>query len=309
MADISIKNLCKDYYGVMCVFDLNLEVKDKTIAVIFGGVGSGKTTALKLICGLEKKSSGEILFDNTAAEVKLKRRDCAFVFSKPLLFNFKSVYDNLAYGLILRRESKEKINSLINNALALINSEYLLKKKKWELTFDEKQLICFIRAIIRKPDILLLDEPFFGIEFLEKFEKLQSYFSQTCIYATKKLDFAKRLNCHTVFLRDGQVLEQNAFTDIALHPKNIETAKLLQFNFFNSKIENSIAFEKESEQKFAINPENMSFKDKFKNKLICRFIYSDNELNKSICETFNQGFIVNDSAEYKSGEIINVYYT
>jgi len=225
------------------------------------------------------------------------------------LFRFKSVYDNLAYGLTLRKVEKEKIHTLINSALALINSEYLLNKEKRYLTFDEKQLICLLRAIIRKPDVLLLDEPFFSIEYLEKFEKLQKYFYQTCIYATKKLDFVKRLKTQTVFLKDGQILEDGNFFDIASKPKNIDTAKLLQFNFFKDKIENSLSFEKDSgETVYAINPDCMSFKNIFKNKFACRFIYSDRDLNKSICTIGSQGFIVSDSIDYKYGEVIDVYF-
>lgn len=250
MAAVSLKNVHKDFYSRAAVTNFNLEIPDNEIVALLGNVGSGKSTILRMIAGIEKVSAGEIYFDNILYnDIKLKKRNTAMVFKKTSLFNNKTLYKNLAYGLKLRKTDKQEIFKKINCAAGLLGIEALLDKKPKCLNDDFKQLTAIARAVIRKPGIILLDEPFSNADnsfLLDKLTALIKQFNATCVYATNNYNDAKYLNKKTVIIKDGIIEQCGDFENVYNKPLSKYVAEFTggQINFFDGLIvkENETAY-------------------------------------------------------------------
>ena len=159
MASLSLKNVTKKYpNGFVAVHDFNLEIADKEFIIFVGPSGCGKSTTLRMIAGLEDISSGELYIDGKLMnDVEPKDRDIAMVFQNYALYPHMSVYDNMAFGLKLRKTPKDEIDKLVHEAARILDLEHLLDRKPKALSGGQRQRVAMGRAIVRSPKVFLMD--------------------------------------------------------------------------------------------------------------------------------------------------------
>ena len=169
MASIRIENLSKVYKGgtVKAVDQVNLEIKDKEFVVLVGPSGCGKSTTLRMIAGLEDISSGNIwIGDRLVNDVPAKDRDIAMVFQNYALYPHMTVFENMAFGLKLRKFPKQEIDARVREAAAMLGLEPYLERKPKALSGGQRQRVAVGRAIVRNPDVFLFDEPFSQVKLV-----------------------------------------------------------------------------------------------------------------------------------------------
>jgi len=160
MAKVVIENIGKSFGNVEAVKDFNLAVEDKEFCILVGPSGCGKSTALRMIAGLEEPTQGAITIgDRVVNDLPPKDRDIAMVFQEYALYPHMSVYKNMAFGLKLRKFSKEEINQRVKEAAEILGIEQLLDRKPKQLSGGQRQRVAVGRAIVRKPAVFLFDEP------------------------------------------------------------------------------------------------------------------------------------------------------
>ena len=232
MAKVVLKNLYKDYAGTAALTDVNLCIENLEMLVLVGFVGTGKSVLLKTICGIEKPSSGEVLIGDKQNINKLKHDNTAMVFTKSSLFNNKTVFYNLAYGLKLRKIEKIEIDKKVNDVAEVLKISDILYKRVKKLPHNLKQLIAIGRAVVRYPDVLLLDEPFIenAKSALVLMQALIEKFPVTCIYSTHNFNDALYLNKKTAVIREGILYQQGLPCKIEDKPFDLDIAKLVQYN-------------------------------------------------------------------------------
>jgi len=166
MAEVLLKHICKIYDGgVKAVNDVNIEIKDKEFVVLVGPSGCGKSTTLRMVAGLEDISSGELLIDGKIVnDVPPKDRDIAMVFQNYALYPHMTVYDNMAFGLKIRKFPKEEIDARVREAAKILDIEELLDRKPKALSGGQRQRVAVGRAIVRKPKVFLFDEPLSNLD-------------------------------------------------------------------------------------------------------------------------------------------------
>ena len=166
MASLSLKNINKVYpNGFHAVKDFNLEIEDKEFIIFVGPSGCGKSTTLRMIAGLEEISSGELwIGDKLVNDVEPKDRDIAMVFQNYALYPHMSVYDNMAFGLKLRKVAKDQIDRLVHEAAKILDIEHLLDRKPKALSGGQRQRVAMGRAIVRDPKVFLMDEPLCNLD-------------------------------------------------------------------------------------------------------------------------------------------------
>ena len=179
MAGVVLKNLTKSFNKVTAVNSINLEIKDKEFMVLVGPSGCGKTTALRMIAGLEESTSGEILIgERVVNDVSPKDRDIAMVFQNYALYPHMSVYDNMSFGLRLKRTAtggvwpmnskrtftKDEIDRRVQEAAEMLGLKPLLLRKPKELSGGQRQRVALGRAIVREPKVFLMDEPLSNLD-------------------------------------------------------------------------------------------------------------------------------------------------
>ena len=160
MASVTYDHVSKRFGDVTAVNDLNLQIQDKEFLVLVGPSGCGKSTALRCLAGLEEISDGRILIgDRVVNDVPPKDRDIAMVFQSYALYPHMSVYDNMAFGLKLRKTPKDEINRRVQDAAKILGIEMLLDRKPKQLSGGQRQRVALGRAIVREPAVFLFDEP------------------------------------------------------------------------------------------------------------------------------------------------------
>ena len=166
MAEVLLKHICKIYDGgVKAVNDVNIEIKDKEFVVLVGPSGCGKSTTLRMVAGLEDISSGELYIDGKLVnDVPPKDRDIAMVFQNYALYPHMTVYDNMAFGLKIRKFPKEEIDARVREAAKILDIEELLDRKPKALSGGQRQRVAVGRAIVRKPKVFLFDEPLSNLD-------------------------------------------------------------------------------------------------------------------------------------------------
>ena len=195
MASLSLKNIYKVYpNGFNAVKDFNLEIEDKEFIIFVGPSGCGKSTTLRMIAGLEDISSGELwIGDKLVNDVEPKDRDIAMVFQNYALYPHMSVYDNMAFGLKLRKVPKEKIDKAVHEAAKILDIEHLLDRKPKALSGGQRQRVAMGRAIVREPKVFLMDEPLSNldaklrVQMRVEISKLHQRLQTTIIYVTQNL--------------------------------------------------------------------------------------------------------------------------
>ena len=192
MASLSLKNVTKVYpNGFVGVKDFSLEIADKEFIIFVGPSGCGKSTTLRMIAGLEEISSGELkIGDKVVNDVEPKDRDIAMVFQNYALYPHMSVYDNMAFGLKLRKVPKAEIDKLVHEAAKILDIEHLLDRKPKALSGGQRQRVAMGRAIVREPKVFLMDEPLSNldaklrVQMRIEISKLHQRLGTTIIYVT-----------------------------------------------------------------------------------------------------------------------------
>ncbi|MDD5746238.1 MAG: sn-glycerol-3-phosphate ABC transporter ATP-binding protein UgpC [Candidatus Omnitrophica bacterium] len=257
MAQVSLKNIVKKFGDVVAVKDVNLEIRDKEFLVLVGPSGCGKTTTLRMVAGLEEPSSGEIFIgDRMVVGVPPKDRNIAMVFQNYALYPHMTVYENMAFGLKLRRYTKKEIEQRVNEAATILNIEKYLKRKPKELSGGQRQRVAVGRSIVRKPMVFLFDEPLsnldakFRVQMRAELSKLHDKLQTTMIYVTHDQTEAMSLGDRIVVMKDGLIQQiadpitlydqpTNKFVAgfIGSPPMNFMTGKIVRKNgscYFNN---------------------------------------------------------------------------
>src|SRR5580698_7542953 len=212
MGQVVLKGINKFYDSVHAVKDVNLQIRDKEFVVFVGPSGCGKTTTLRMIAGLEAISSGDISIDgNVVNELAPMDRDIAMVFQNYALYPHMSVYDNMAFGLKMRKFEKSEIAKRVQDAADILGIGQLLKRKPRQLSGGQRQRVALGRAIVRHPQVFLFDEPLSNldaklrVQMRVELKKLHERLGTTAIYVTHDQVEAMTLGDRVVVMRDGRV--------------------------------------------------------------------------------------------------------
>ncbi|MFL0195717.1 ABC transporter ATP-binding protein [Clostridium sp. WILCCON 0269] len=247
MADLSLRHIYKIYLGdVEAIKDFNLEIKDKEFIVFVGPSGCGKSTVLRMIAGLEEVTKGEIYIGgNLVNEVTPKDRDIAMVFQNYALYPHMTVYENMAFGLKIRKISKYEIDKKVKEAAEILDISHLLSRKPKELSGGQRQRVAMGRAIVRNSKVFLMDEPLSNLdaklrvrmrtEIFKLYKKLQTTF----IYVTHDQIEAMTLGTRIVVMKDGVIQQVATPQEIYNHPVNIFVAGFIgspQMNFIHARL-------------------------------------------------------------------------
>lgn len=246
MASVTYNHVWKRYGEVEVLKDVQLEIKDKEFLVLVGPSGCGKSTALRCLAGLEEISEGEILIgDRVVNDVSPKDRDIAMVFQSYALYPHMTVFDNMAFGLKLRKMPKADIEKRVNEAAASLGLERLLHRKPRELSGGQRQRVALGRAIVRNPQVFLLDEPLSNldaklrVQTRSEISKLHQRLQTTFIYVTHDQVEAMTMADRIAVMYKGIVQQLDTPQNLYNTPKNLFVAGFIgspSMNFFNAKI-------------------------------------------------------------------------
>jgi multiple sugar transport system ATP-binding protein len=248
MASLSLKNIYKVYAGnVTAVRDFNLDIEDKEFIVFVGPSGCGKSTTLRMIAGLEEISQGELnIGEKLVNDVAPKDRDIAMVFQNYALYPHMSVYDNMAFGLKLRKVPKAEIEKKVKEAARVLDIEHLLDRKPKALSGGQRQRVALGRAIVREPKVFLMDEPLSNldaklrVQMRTEISKLHKKLQTTFVYVTHDQTEAMTMGTRIVVMKDGLIQQVDTPQHIYDHPTNIFVAGFIgspQMNFMDAKVE------------------------------------------------------------------------
>ena len=248
MASVRLENVRKVYEGgVVAVHDMSLDVKEMEFVVLVGPSGCGKSTTLRMIAGLEEVTSGDVSIDGKKVnDVPPKDRDIAMVFQNYALYPHMSVYENMAFGLRLRKLPKKEINERVHEAASILGIEEYLDRKPKALSGGQRQRVAVGRAIVRKPKVFLFDEPLSNldaklrVQMRTEISKLHRRLGATMIYVTHDQTEAMTMGDKIVLMKDGFVQQIDAPRDIYARPNNKFVAGFIgspAMNFFDGSIE------------------------------------------------------------------------
>ena len=213
MASLSLKGIGKRYpNGFEAVKDFNLEIEDKEFIIFVGPSGCGKSTTLRMIAGLEEITTGDLFIDGKRMnEVEPKDRDIAMVFQNYALYPHMTVFDNMAFGLKLRKVPKEEIEQKVLEAAKILDLEQLLDRRPKALSGGQRQRVAMGRAIVRNPKVFLMDEPLSNldaklrVQMRAEIASLHQRLGATIIYVTHDQTEAMTLGTRIVVLKDGVI--------------------------------------------------------------------------------------------------------
>ena len=247
MASLSLKNICKVYpNGFEAVKNFNLEIADKEFIIFVGPSGCGKSTTLRMIAGLEDISSGELkIGDRVVNDVEPKDRDIAMVFKNYALYPHMTVYDNLAFGLKLRKVPKDEIDKMVKEAAKILDLTQLLDRKPKALSGGQRQRVAMGRAIVRNPKVFLMDEPLSNLDAKLRVQmrieiaKLHQRLGTTIIYVTHDQTEAMTLGTRIVVMKDGVIQQVDTPQNLYEKPQNLFVAGFMgspQMNFLDAVV-------------------------------------------------------------------------
>jgi len=228
MAEVKLVNVSKSYDGEnKAVDNINLEIMDKEFVVLVGPSGCGKSTTLRMIAGLEEISEGEIYIDaKLVNELSPKNRDIAMVFQNYALYPHMSVFDNLAFGLKIRKYKKEEIEKRVYQTAKILELESYLKRKPKSLSGGQRQRVAVGRAIVRHPKVFLFDEPLSNldaklrVQMRTEISKLHKRLGATIIYVTHDQTEAMTMGDKIVIMKDGVVQQVDSPLNLYNFPNN-----------------------------------------------------------------------------------------
>ena len=232
--------------GVVAVQEFNLEIADKEFIVLVGPSGCGKSTTLRMIAGLEEISEGELYIgDRLVNDVPPKDRDIAMVFQNYALYPHMTVYDNMAFALKLRRTPKDQIDKAVKEAAEILDITQYLGRKPKALSGGQRQRVAIGRAIVRAPQVMLMDEPLSNLDaklrnqMRAEIIKLRQRINTTFIYVTHDQTEAMTLGDRIVIMKDGFIQQIGTPQEVFNHPYNLFVAGFIgspQMNFFDAKL-------------------------------------------------------------------------
>ncbi len=247
MANVTLKNINKIYEnGFHAVKGIDLEIADKEFMILVGPSGCGKTTSLRMIAGLEEISEGELVIgDKIVNDVAPKDRNIAMVFQNYALYPHMSVYDNMAFGLKLKKTPKEEIKQRIEKAAKILGIEQLLDRKPKQLSGGQRQRVALGRAIVRKPEVFLMDEPLSNLDAKLRVQmraeliKLHKDLQTTFVYVTHDQTEAMTMGTRICVMNEGNIQQVADPKTIYNHPANMFVAGFIgapQMNFIDGKL-------------------------------------------------------------------------
>lgn len=245
MSNVSLKKVCKSYDNKKSIINnIDLEIADKEFIVLVGASGCGKSTILRMIAGLEEITSGEILIDNRVVNnVHPKDRDIAFVFQSYALYPHMSVYDNIAFGLKMRKVDKKIIDEKVKEAAKVLDLTQYLDRKPKQLSGGQRQRVALGRAMVRNPKVFLMDEPLSNldaklrVQMRSEIKKLHKKLDTTFIYVTHDQTEALTMGDRIVVLDKGVIQQVDTPSNIYSNPVNTFVAGFIgQMNFIDVKV-------------------------------------------------------------------------
>ena len=247
MASLSLQHLYKVYPGgVTAVSDFTLDIEDKEFVVLVGPSGCGKSTTLRMVAGLEEISDGELYIgDKLVNDVAPKDRDIAMVFQNYALYPHMTVYDNMAFGLKLRKTPKDEIKRRVEAAAHILDIEHLLNRKPKALSGGQRQRVALGRAIVREPKVFLMDEPLSNLDaklrvaMRTEITKLHLRLQTTFIYVTHDQTEAMTMGSRIVIMKDGFIQQVDTPQNNYDFPHNKFVAGFIgspQMNFFDVEL-------------------------------------------------------------------------
>ena len=250
MARIRFKSVTKRYAGdVVAVKDLDLEIRDKEFVVLLGPSGCGKSTTLNMIAGLEDVTEGELWFDEQIVNVlPPHRRDVAMVFQSYALYPHKTVYENIAFGLRMRKVNSAEIDYRVRGAAAKLEIAHLLQRRPSQLSGGQRQRVALGRAMVRQPVVFLMDEPLSNLDaalrisMRAEIKHLHTAMQTTFVYVTHDQAEALTLADRIVVMKDGVIQQIGDPDDVYERPRNMFVASFLgnpAINFLEGTIARS----------------------------------------------------------------------
>lgn len=247
MSSISLKNVYKIFDdGTTAVNDFSLEIADKEFIILVGPSGCGKSTTLRMIAGLEHITKGELkIGDRIVNDVAPKDRDIAMVFQSYALYPHMTVYKNMAFGLELRKMSKDEIDKRVREAARVLDIEHLLKRKPKALSGGQRQRVALGRAMVRSPSVFLLDEPLSNLDaklrtnMRTEIKKLHQRLGTTFIYVTHDQTEAMTMGDRIVVMKDGVIQQVDSPQNLYKYPQNMFVAGFIgspQMNFLDAEV-------------------------------------------------------------------------
>lgn len=247
---VSLKNIGKKYEGreEFTLRNIDLEIEDKDFCVILGPSGCGKTTLLRMIAGLNSITEGDLLFDNKRMnKVPSKDRDIAMVFQSYALYPHMTVYENMAFSLSMRKETKKLIDERVREAADLLQITPYLHSKPSDISGGQRQRVALGRAMVRKPKVFLMDEPLSNLDaklrehMRVELVRLHKSLGTTSIYVTHDQTEALTMATKIVLMNEGKIQQFGKPEEFYNHPMNLFVAKFIgspTMNIFEGKIEN-----------------------------------------------------------------------
>ncbi|MEK3909431.1 sn-glycerol-3-phosphate ABC transporter ATP-binding protein UgpC [Oceanobacillus sp. FSL K6-0127] len=247
MAELRLDHIQKTYdKNVVAVSDFNLHIKDKEFIVFVGPSGCGKSTTLRMVAGLEEITGGELYIDDKKMnDVAPKDRDIAMVFQNYALYPHMNVYDNMAFGLKLRKFKKDEIDQRVQNAAKILGLEAYLDRKPKALSGGQRQRVALGRAIVRDAKVFLMDEPLSNldaklrVQMRAEIQKLHQRLQTTTIYVTHDQTEAMTMATRLVVMKDGVIQQVGAPKEVYDHPENVFVGGFIgspSMNFFLGKL-------------------------------------------------------------------------
>ncbi len=248
MASLQLKNIYKRYAGgVTAVSDFSLDIADKEFIILVGPSGCGKSTTLRMIAGLEEISEGELYIgEKLVNDVAPKDRDIAMVFQNYALYPHMTVFENMAFGLKLRKTPKAEIKKRVQEAARILDIEHLLERKPKALSGGQRQRVALGRAIVREPKVFLMDEPLSNldaklrVQMRTEISKLHQRLQTTFIYVTHDQTEALTMGTRIVVMKDGIIQQVDSPQNLYNNPVNVFVAGFIgspQMNFCDAVVE------------------------------------------------------------------------
>ena len=286
---IQFKNIVKDFDGQLVLKGINLDIFENEFVTLLGPSGCGKTTLLRILGGFLSQSEGHVVFDGEEiSNVPAYQREINTVFQKYALFPHMNVYENIAFGLKIKKEAKDIIDQKVNRMLRLVNLEEYGQRSVTEMSGGQQQRIAIARALVNEPKVLLLDEPLGALdlklrkEMQHELKKIQQEVGITFIYVTHDQEEALTMSDKIVVMKDGEIQQIGSPTDIYNEPINAYVANFIgesnivdgvMLNDYEVMFEDKkfkcvdFGFKKDEKVDVVIRPEDLDIVSKEKGKL------------------------------------------